>query len=77
MKQIYINTRFGTTRIDYDETNTDDIIIVASVGTVIEAVVREPIECSGIALQDIATFVNDSYDFEPAVISDQLTTWND
>jgi hypothetical protein len=77
MRQIYINTRFGTTRIDYDETNTDDIIIVASAGTVIEAVVREPIECSGIAPQDIVTFVNDAYDFEPAIISDQLTTWND
>ncbi len=77
MRQIYINTRFGTTRIDYDETNTDDIIIVASPGTVIEAVVREPIECSGIAPQDIVTFTHDAYDFEPFTSSDSLTTWND
>ena len=77
MKQIYINTRLGTTRIDYDETNTDDIIIVASPGTGIEAVMREPIECSGIAPQDIVTFINDAYDFEPFTSSDSLTTWND
>ena len=77
MRQIYINTRFGTTRIDYDETNTDDIIIVASPGTVIEAVVREAIECSGIAPQDIVTFANDTYDFEPFTQSDSLTTWTD
>ena len=77
MKQIYINTRLGTTRIDWDETSSDDIIIVASPGTVVEAVVREPIECSGIAPQDIVTFVNDAYDFEPFTQSDQSTTWND
>ena len=77
MKQIYINTRFGTTRIDYDETNTDDIIIVASAGTVIEAVVREPIECSGIAPQDIVTLGSYATYFEPFIQSDSLTTWND
>ena len=77
MKQIYINTRFGTTRIDYDETNTTDIIICASPGTVVEAVVREAIECSGIAPQDIVTFVNAADDFKPSTQSDSLTTWND
>ena len=66
MRQIYINTRFGTTRIDYDETNTDDIIIIASSGTVIEAVVREPIECSGINPESIVRFKNtEDVAFEP------------
>ena len=55
MKQIYINTMFGTTRIDYDERDDRDIIIVASPGTNIEAVILEPIESSGINPESIVT----------------------
>jgi len=58
MKQIYINTMFGTTRIDYNENADGDIIIIASAGTNIEAVVQEPIECSGINPETIETFKN-------------------
>ena len=66
MKQIYINTMFGTTRIDYDERDDRDIIIVASPGTNIEAVILEPIESSGINPESIVTFKNtEKIDFEP------------
>jgi len=68
MKQIYINTRFGTTRIDYNENADGDIIIVASPGTNIEAVIQEPIECSGINPETITTFKNtDEVVFEPSM----------
>ena len=40
MKQIYINTMLGTTRIDYNEHDDGDIIIIASPGTNIEAVIQ-------------------------------------
>jgi len=60
MKQIYINTRFGTTRINYNENADGDIIIVASPGTNIEAVIQEPIECSGINPESIVTFKNNA-----------------
>ena len=66
MKQIYINTMFGTTRIDYNENADGDIIIIASAGTNIEAVVQEPIECSGINPETIETFKNtEEVTFEP------------
>jgi hypothetical protein len=66
MKQIYINTRFGTTRINYNENADGDIIIVASPGTNIEAVIQEPIECSGINPESIVTFKNtEDVVFEP------------
>jgi hypothetical protein len=66
MKQIYINTMFGTTRIDYNENGDGDIIIIASAGTNIEAVVQEPIECSGINPETIETFKNtEEVTFEP------------
>ena len=66
MKQIYINTMFGTTRIDYNENADGDIIIIASAGTNIEAVVQEPIECSGINPETIETFKNtQEVTFEP------------
>lgn len=66
MKQIYINTMFGTTRIDYNENSDGDIIIIASAGTNIEAVVQEPIECSGINPETIVTFKNtEEVTFEP------------
>jgi len=66
MKQIYINTMFGTTRIDYNEHDSGDIIIVASPGTTIEAVIQEPIECSGINPESIQYFGNvDQQTFEP------------
>ena len=55
MKQIYINTMLGTTRIDYDEHNQDDIIIVATTCTV-TAVHREAIECTGIEPEDMDIF---------------------
>ena len=67
MKQIYINTMFGTTRIDYNEKADGDIIIVASPGTTIEAVIYEHIECSGINPESIETFkIVDDVVFEPA-----------
>jgi hypothetical protein len=47
---------FGTTRIDFDPHDPRDIIIVASPGTNIEAVIREPIECSGINPASIVRF---------------------
>ena len=66
MKQIYINTMFGTTRIDYNENADGDIIIIASAGTNIEAVVQEPIECSGINPETIVRFKNtEEAAFEP------------
>ena len=66
MKQIYINTMFGTTRIDYNENADGDIIIIASAGTNIEAVIQEPIECSGINPESIVRFKNtDDVAFEP------------
>ena len=66
MKQIYINTMFGTTRIDYNENADGDIIIIASAGTNIEAVIQEPIECSGINPETIETFKNtEEVTFEP------------
>ena len=66
MKQIYINTMFGTTRIDYNEHADGDIIIVASPGTNIEAVIQEPIECSGINPDSIVRFKNaEEITFEP------------
>jgi hypothetical protein len=66
MKQIYINTMFGTTRIDYNENADGDIIIIASAGTNIEAVIQEPIECSGINPESIVRFKNtDDVTFEP------------
>ena len=66
MKQIYINTMFGTTRIDYNENADGDIIIIASAGTNIEAVVQEPIECSGINPESIVRFKNtEEVAFEP------------
>lgn len=66
MKQIYINTMFGTARIDYNENLEGDIIIVASPGTQIEAVIQEPIECSGINPASIETFRNkETITFEP------------
>ena len=55
MRQIYINTMLGTTRIDYDEHSKDDIIIVASTCTV-TAVHRAPIEATGIQPYDIEIF---------------------
>lgn len=66
MRQIYINTMFGTTRVDYNEHDDRDIIIVASPGTNIEAVILEHIESSGINPQSIETFKNtDKVEFEP------------
>lgn len=66
MKQIYINTMFGTTRIDYNENDSGDIIIVASPGTTVEAVIQEPIECSGINPESIVNFGNiGQQTFEP------------
>ena len=55
MKQIYINTMLGTTRIDYDPNADGDIIIVASTCT-ITAVHREAIEATGIQPEDIDIF---------------------
>jgi len=66
MKQIYINTMLGTTRIDYNEHDDGDIIIIASPGTNIEAVIQEPIECSGINPESIVSFKNtEDVAFEP------------
>ena len=55
MRQIYINTMLGTTRIDYDETDPSDIFIVATTCTV-DHVFREAIECTGIQPEDIEIF---------------------
>jgi hypothetical protein len=55
MKQIYINTMLGTTRIDYDPNADGDIIIVAPTCT-ITAVHREAIEATGIQPEDIDIF---------------------
>jgi len=55
MKQIYINTMLGTTRIDYDPNDPRDIIIVARSATV-ESVHRDNIECTNIQPDEIETF---------------------
>ena len=55
MRQIYINTMLGTTRIDYDETDPSDIFIVATTCTV-DQVFREAIECTSIKPEDIEWF---------------------
>ncbi len=55
MKQIYINTMLGTTRIDYDPNDDRDIFIVASSCTV-DDVFQEHIECTGIKPEDIDVF---------------------
>ena len=55
MRQIYINTMLGTTRIDYDETDPSDIFIVATTCTV-DHVFREAIECTDIRDEDIEIF---------------------
>ncbi len=66
MKQIYINTMLGTTRIDYDEHNPDDIIIVATQCTV-SAVHRSPIEATGIQPTSINIFNADSGETYPLI----------
>jgi hypothetical protein len=55
MKQIYINTMLGTTRIDYNPNDENDLIIVAPTCT-ITAVHREAIEATGIQPEDIDIF---------------------
>ena len=55
MRQIYINTMLGTTRIDYNPNDDTDIIIVATTCTV-SAVHRAPIEATGIQPGDIDIF---------------------
>ena len=55
MKQIYINTMLGTTRIDYNPHDENDLIIVAPTCT-ITAVHREAIETTGIQPEDIDIF---------------------
>lgn len=57
MKQIYINTHLGTTRIDYDEHAPGDIIIVTSMIGEIQQAVHEHIECTGIEPTDIVRCV--------------------
>lgn len=54
MKQIYINTMFGTTRIDYDPNDQRDIFINASICN-IDEVVYDHIECTNINPKDIET----------------------
>ncbi len=56
MKQIYINTMLGTTRIDYDPNDPRDIIINATICN-IDEVVYNYIECTDIGIQseDIET----------------------
>jgi len=55
MRQIYINTMLGTTRINYDPNDDRDIFIVASSCTV-DDVFQEHIECTGIQPEDIDVF---------------------
>ncbi len=50
MKQIYINTMLGTTRIDYDPNDPRDIIINATICN-IDEVVYDYIECTDIGIQ--------------------------
>lgn len=50
MKQIYINTMLGTTRIDYDPHDPRDIIINATICN-IDEVVYDYIECTDIGIQ--------------------------
>ena len=52
MKQIYINTMLGTTRIDYDPNDPRDIFINASICNINE-VVYDHIECTNIDPEDI------------------------
>ena len=59
MKQIYINTMLGTTRINYDPNDNRDIFIVATNCTV-DDVFREDIECTGIKPEDIEVFDEDT-----------------
>ena len=54
MKQIYINTMLGTTRIDYDPNDARDIFINASICN-IDEVVYDHIECTNINPEDIET----------------------
>jgi len=55
MRQIYINTMLGTTRIDYDPHDPRDIIIVARTATV-ESVQRDNIECTNIKPEEIEIY---------------------
>jgi hypothetical protein len=57
MKQIYINTMLGTTRIDYDPNDPRDIIINATICN-IDEVVFDYIESTDIGIQpeDIEVF---------------------
>ncbi len=55
MRQIYINTMLGTTRIDYNELDPSDIFIVATT-CVVDHVFREAIESTGIRAEDIELF---------------------
>ena len=50
MKQIYINTMLGTTRIDDDPNDPRDIIINATICN-IDEVVYDYIECTDIGIQ--------------------------
>ena len=52
MKQIYINTNLGTKRIDYDPTDSRDIIIHASTCDISE-VIYEHIESTNISPESI------------------------
>ena len=52
MKQIYINTNLGTKRIDYDPTDSRDIIIHASTCDIRE-VIYEHIESTDILPESI------------------------
>ena len=52
MRQIYINTMLGTTRIDYDPNDPRDIFINASICNINE-VVYDHIECTNIDPEDI------------------------
>ena len=63
MKQIYIHTHLGTTRIDYNEDLPGDIIIDASTIGHIYGVIQEHIECTNIDSKD-----TDDYFAEPAYV---------
>ena len=56
MKQIYINTMLGTTRINFDDTLPGYVIITATQLGSILGVVQDHIEATGIDPLDMETY---------------------
>jgi hypothetical protein len=74
MKQIYIHTNLGTTRIDYDDKLPGDIIISASTLGHVYGVIQEHVEVIGIDHYDEQHTAEARYAIMPISYLQELNT---